>query len=142
MPDGYLIRAQELLDLVDDAEQPVQRWVAAHPEAVISVTVIGVAMALAQIELVADAGERLEWHRRLSEALALNQARVGAPLPFDEVAAGVWQWMLSVGTLKDAPRTALQEYALAKTFGLTVLELPQPWHAALGALQLNVEVLR
>jgi hypothetical protein len=138
---GYLLRAQELIDLISDDDTQVKRWLAHRPDAAISVTVIGVAMARARLQDVDNAVERDEWERRFEDFVALTQTRSGPALGFDEIAARIWRLLLSAKTLVQVPRTALQEYAIASIHGLTVLERRRTWHADVAALGVPLEEL-
>lgn len=141
MANGYLLRAQELLDLADEEDQPIKRWVDEHAEAGVSVTVIGIALAQAMIEAVDESNERRELTRRLSEMLALMHNRTGPPLEFNQLAANIWQWMLTATTLQTVTKLSLQEYAIAVVNGLTVVERSRAYHDALRDLGVSVETL-
>jgi predicted acylesterase/phospholipase RssA len=142
MANGYLLRAQELLDLADEEDQPIKRWVDEHAEAGVSVTVIGIALAQAMIEAVDESNERRELTRRLSEMLALMHNRTGPPLEFNQLAANIWQWMLTATTLQTVTKLSLQEYAIAVVNGLTVVERSRAYHNALRDLGVSVETYR
>ena len=62
---GYLLREQELLDLVDNrATSPIKDWLQKHRDDPVSVSVIGLARARAELESIPDPNERAESHRR------------------------------------------------------------------------------
>lgn len=144
MAAGYFLRAQELVDLVDnDTQKPIKRWLQHHPADPVSVSVIGLAQARASIETIAEPNERIEAHGRLARVVALVRHRTGEPLVFDSEVAELWQRLLAAPALAalTIPQVTLQEYALASAYGLTVVETARPWHEALTGMGLRVEVI-
>ncbi len=144
MAVGYLLRAQELLGLVDnDPAAPIKVWLQGHVADAVSVSVIGVALARAEIETIDDPNERIEAHGRLARVVSMVRNRAGVPLAFDSEVAEIWQRLLSAPQVKAAavPHVSLQEYAVAIAYGLTVAESARPWHGALQGLGVSFEIL-
>jgi hypothetical protein len=140
---GYFLRAQELVDLVDNQpEKAIKRWLQQHVTDPVSVSVIGLAQARAQIETIAAPDERAEAHSRLARIVAAIRHQSGEPLVFDAEVAELWQRMLAAPSLAtQVPKVALQEYALATAYGLTIAEGDRAWHEALRALGVRIEAL-
>lgn len=142
MNGRYLLRAQQLLHIADDAPRPIQSWVKEHQDANMYVNVIGVARARAHIDRLPDPAERREFERRLDATLATLQVRGGTPpLAFDDLAARAWQSMLIESSLNHVPKIALQEYAIAVVYGLAVVEHAKAEHSILTTLGVEIEAL-
>lgn len=138
---GYFFRAQELLDCIsNNADESIKRWLAEHEDEPVSISVIGLAAAQAEIAKLGDSNEREEGELRLTQFVSRVRNRTGSPLPFDDNAAAVWQRLISAPQAK-VPHITLQEYAIAATYGLIVVEAHREWHAALVQLGIVFDVL-
>ena len=135
---NYLLPAQTLLDMISEGPTPAHRWAEAIDTRSLRVSVISIAQARAAIMSVADAGERTRLDTDFRALLDQLRADGGAPLPFDESQAAVWEALMLDPALKGVTQSDRMVYATAMYEGLAVVEAATGATPALRKLGVDI----
>jgi hypothetical protein len=138
---NYLLPAQTLLDMISVGPTPAHTWADGIDTRSLRVSVISIAQARAAIMNVADAGERSRLDTDFRALLDQLKADGGAPLPFDESQAGVWEALMLEPALKGVTQSDRMVYATGMYEGLTVVEAARAATPALRKLGVAIAVI-
>jgi len=138
---NYLLPAQTLLDMISGGPTPAHTWADGIDTRSLRVSVISIALARAAIMNVADAGERTRLDTDFRALLDHLKADGGAPLPFDESQAAVWEALMLEPALKGVTQSDRMVYATAMAEGLTVVEAARAATPALKKLGVAIVVV-